>query len=114
MDCRHYNLLPCYPSLGVGSNYIVRDFSIVKMRNSSYSKIVGMGDVCFETNMRCKMTSKDVRHVLDFRLNLMLGFVLDKVMKTTLAKANGSLLRAHWLLQKEKHATLCIRPKGSL
>ena len=81
------------------------------MGNSSHSKIVGMGDVCFETNRGCKLTLKDVRHVLDFRLNLMLGFVLDKVMKTTLAKANESSLRAHWLLQKEKHVALCTRPK---
>ena len=60
------------------SNYRAGDFGTVKMRNSSYSKIVGMGDVCFETNMRCKMTSKDVRHVLDLHLNMMSGLILDK------------------------------------
>ena len=38
-----------------------------------------MDDVCFETNiMGCKWTLKDVRHVLDLRFNLMLGFPLDK------------------------------------
>ncbi|KAL6333440.1 hypothetical protein AAG906_028625 [Vitis piasezkii] len=40
-------------------NYRVGDFGTVKMRNSSYSKIVEMGDVCFET--RCKMILKYVR-----------------------------------------------------
>ena len=30
--------------------YKVKDFGVVKMGNSSHSKIVGMGDVCFETN----------------------------------------------------------------
>ena len=32
-------------------------------------------------------------------------------MKVNLAKANGSLPRAHWLLQKDKHVALCIKPK---
>ena len=58
--------------------YRVKDFGTVKMENSSHSKIVGIGDVCFETNMGCKLTLKDVRHVPNLRLNLMSGFVLDK------------------------------------
>ena len=37
-----------------------------------------MGDVCFETIMRCKLTLKDVRHVLDLHLNQMSRFALDK------------------------------------
>ena len=37
-----------------------------------------MGDVCFETIMRCKLTLKDVRHVLDLLLNQMSRFALDK------------------------------------
>ena len=48
------------------------------MGNTSHSEIIGMGDVCFETNMRCKLTLKDVRHVPDLRFNLMSSFVLDK------------------------------------
>ena len=37
-----------------------------------------MGDVCFETNMGCKLTLKDVRHVTDLHLNMMSHFVLEK------------------------------------
>ena len=48
------------------------------MGNSSHSKIVGMGDAFFETNMGCKLTLKHVRHALDLRLNLMSGFAIDK------------------------------------
>ena len=48
------------------------------MGNSSHSKIVGIGDVCLETNMEYKLTLKDVRHVPDLCLNLMSGFALDK------------------------------------
>ena len=60
------------------SNYRVGDFGTVKMRNSSYSKIVRMGDVCFETNTRRKMRLKYVRHVPDLCLNLMSSLILDK------------------------------------
>ena len=60
------------------SDYRVRDFGIIKMGNFSHSKIVGMSDVCFETNMGCKLTLKYVRHVLDLHFNLMSGFALDK------------------------------------
>ena len=66
------------PHLELFSDYKVRNFDTVKMGNSSDSKIVGMSDVCFKTNMECKLTLKNVRHVPDLRLNLMLGFVLDK------------------------------------
>ena len=66
------------PHLELFSDYKVRDFDTVKMGNSSDSKIVGMSDVCFKTNMKCKLTLKNVRHVPYLRLNLMLGFVLDK------------------------------------
>ena len=48
------------------------------MGNSSHSKIVEMSDVCFETNMGCKLTLKNVKHVLDLCLNLMSSFSLDK------------------------------------
>ena len=60
------------------SNYKVGDFGIVKMGNTSHSKIVGMGNICFETNMGCKLTLKNVRHVPDLRLNLMSSFFLDQ------------------------------------
>ncbi|KAL6319697.1 hypothetical protein AAG906_026766 [Vitis piasezkii] len=35
------------------SDYRVGDFGTIKMGNFSHSKIVGMSDVCFETNMGC-------------------------------------------------------------
>ena len=66
------------PHLEFFSYYRVKDFGTVKMENSSHSKIVGIGDVCFETNMGCKLTLKNVRHVPDLRLNLMSSFFLDQ------------------------------------
>ena len=66
------------PHLELFFYYRVREFGTIKMRNSSHSKIVGMGDVCFETNIGCKLTLKDVRHATNLYLNLMSSFVLDK------------------------------------
>ncbi|KAF5932870.1 hypothetical protein HYC85_029041 [Camellia sinensis] len=43
----------------------------------SLSKIIGMGDVCLETNLGCKLLLKDVRHVPDIRLNLISTGKLD-------------------------------------
>ena len=54
------------PHLELFSDYRVGDFGTIKMGNSSHSKIVEMSDVCFETNMGCKLTLKNVKHVLDF------------------------------------------------
>ena len=39
------------PRKGLFTTYKAGDFSIVKMGNSSYSKIAGIGNVCIETNV---------------------------------------------------------------
>ena len=49
----------------------------MKMGNSSYSKIVGIGDVCIETNVGSTMMLEDVRHVLDLRMNVFSTLVMD-------------------------------------
>lgn len=38
--------------------------------NSSHSKIVGIGEVCVQTDVGCTLTLKDVRHVHGLLLNL--------------------------------------------
>ena len=40
--------------------YKARDFGTMKLGNSSYSKIVGIGGVCIETNVGSTMMLKDV------------------------------------------------------
>ena len=65
------------PHLELFSNCRVGEFGTIKMGNSSHSKIVGMGDVCFETNMGHKLTLKYLSHVPDLRFNLMSSSVLD-------------------------------------
>ena len=39
---------------------------------------------------------------------------ISGVMKATLVKANGTSLRAHWLLQEEKYVILCVKLKKSV
>ncbi|KAF8387595.1 hypothetical protein HHK36_026248 [Tetracentron sinense] len=60
------------------TSYKAGDFGTVKMGNTSHSKIMGIGDVCIQTNVGCTLTMKDVRHVPDLRLNLISGIALDR------------------------------------
>ncbi|EXB94048.1 Adenylyl-sulfate kinase [Morus notabilis] len=57
--------------------YSTGDFGNVKMENIGASKIVGIGDICLETNLGSKLVLKDVRHVPDIRLNLISTGRLD-------------------------------------
>ena len=41
------------------------------------SKIVGMGDICLETNIGYSLVLKNVRYVLDIRVNLISTGKLD-------------------------------------
>jgi hypothetical protein len=47
------------------------------MGNEDLSKIVGIGDICLETNVDYKLLLKDMRHVPDIRLNLISTEKLD-------------------------------------
>ncbi|KAM1487717.1 hypothetical protein ACFX2I_001756 [Malus domestica] len=60
------------------STYKEGDFGIVKMGNESYSKILGIGDICLRTNLGCQLMLKDVRHIPDIRLNLISIGTLDR------------------------------------
>ena len=48
------------PTKGVFTTYKVGDFGTVKMDNSSYLKIVEIGDLCMETNVGSTMMLRDV------------------------------------------------------
>ena len=50
--------------------YVNGDYGHVRMGNEGAYKIVGIGDICLETSVGCKLLLKDVRHVSDIRLNL--------------------------------------------
>ena len=48
------------------------------MGNESYVDIVGIGDICVESNTGCALTLKNVQHVPNIRLNLIFIHALDK------------------------------------
>ena len=64
------------PQKGCSPHTKAGDFGVVKMGNSSYSKIVGIGDVCIKTNVGCMLILKDV-HVPDLRMNALSRLALD-------------------------------------
>ena len=66
------------PMKGLFTTYKVGDVGTVKMGNSSYLKIVGIGDVCIETNVGSTMMLKDVRHVPDLRMNVFSTLAMDQ------------------------------------
>ncbi|GKU93138.1 hypothetical protein SLEP1_g6763 [Rubroshorea leprosula] len=59
------------------SSYKEGDFGYLKMGNRFEAKIVGVGDVWLETNIRSKLNLKNVRHVPKISLNLMSMGMLD-------------------------------------
>ncbi|URD75525.1 hypothetical protein MUK42_34393 [Musa troglodytarum] len=52
------------------TTYRSGNFGVVKMGNHGTTDIIGMGDIHIKTNLGCKLVLKDVRHVVDLRLNL--------------------------------------------
>ena len=65
------------------------------MGNSGISKIVGIRDICLETSIGNKLVLKDVRHVLDIRLNLIsTRNLMMRDSQILLVKVNGSSLKA--------------------
>ena len=69
------------PTKGLFTTYKANDFGVVKMGNSSYSKIVKIGDVCIKTNVGCMLILKDVLHVPDLRMNVLSGNSRPQVLR---------------------------------
>ena len=60
------------------TSYKAGDFGRVKMGNNSYADIVGIGDVCVETNTGYTLALRDVQHVPDMHLNMISTHIMDK------------------------------------
>ena len=60
------------------TSYSSGDFGHVRMGNGSASKIIGIGDICLETNSGCRLMLREVRHVPDIRFNLISAGKLDE------------------------------------
>ncbi|KAK0597296.1 hypothetical protein LWI29_023800 [Acer saccharum] len=59
------------------ASYTSGDFRDVKMGNNAVAKVVGMGDVCLETNNGMMLLLKNVKHIPYIRLNLISTSKLD-------------------------------------
>ena len=59
------------------SSYRAEDHDFVKMGNEGACRVVGIGDVRLITSTGCRLVLRDVRHVLEVRLNLMSAGQLD-------------------------------------
>ncbi|KAK4438140.1 Retrovirus-related Pol polyprotein from transposon TNT 1-94 [Sesamum alatum] len=79
-------------------------FGTVKMGNEDMCQIVGCGDIFLSSNVGCQLILKDVRHILDMRLNLIsVGKLYDDGFESRMVMANGNSLRVIWLwLEEEK------------
>ena len=66
------------PTKGLYTTYKVEDFGTMKMGNTSYLRIVGIGDVCIKTNVGSTMMLKDVQHVPDLRMNVFSTLTMDR------------------------------------
>ncbi|KAL9254956.1 Retrovirus-related Pol polyprotein from transposon TNT 1-94-like protein [Drosera capensis] len=60
------------------SSHLTRQVTL-KMGNDGASKVIGVGDVCLETNMGMKLLLIGVKHALDVRINLISVQMLDNI-----------------------------------
>ncbi|KAJ8486187.1 hypothetical protein OPV22_018672 [Ensete ventricosum] len=94
------------------ATYRSENFGVVKMGNYDTTNIIGMRDIHIKTNIGCKLVLKDVRHVIDLRLNLISVVKLDdedfdvrfhkgqwKLSKGSLIVANGKKCHTLYRLQ---------------
>ena len=59
------------------TSYTSGDFGVLKMGNDGVSKVVGIGDICLQTNMRMQLLLRGVKHAPDIRFNLISVQMLD-------------------------------------
>ena len=52
------------------TSYTPGDFGVLKMGNDGVSKVIRVGDVCLQTNMRIQFLLRGVKHAPDVRFNL--------------------------------------------
>ncbi|RDX88864.1 hypothetical protein CR513_29482, partial [Mucuna pruriens] len=55
---------------GFFTSYTSGDFRVLKMSNDGVTKVIGVGDVCLQTNMGMQLWLKGVKHASDVHFNL--------------------------------------------
>ncbi|RDY02478.1 hypothetical protein CR513_14057, partial [Mucuna pruriens] len=59
------------------TSYTSSDFGVLKMGNDGVSKVIGVGDVCLQTNIGVQLRLRGVKHAPDVRFNLISMHILD-------------------------------------
>ncbi|RDY02675.1 hypothetical protein CR513_13840, partial [Mucuna pruriens] len=59
------------------TSYTASDFGVLKMGIDGVTKVIGVGDVCLQTNTGMQLWPRGVKHALDVRLNLIFVRMLD-------------------------------------
>ncbi|RDX91760.1 hypothetical protein CR513_26204, partial [Mucuna pruriens] len=72
-------VLHCMLHQGMSSLHLTLqvDFGVLKMGNDGVTKVIGVADVCLQTNTRMQLWLRGVKHVLDVRFNLIFVHMLD-------------------------------------
>jgi len=67
------------PKKGLFTTYKAGDFGTIKMDNSNYLKIVGICDMCIETNVGSIVMLNNVQHVSELKMNVFSTLAIDRV-----------------------------------
>ncbi|RDX97864.1 hypothetical protein CR513_19311, partial [Mucuna pruriens] len=59
------------------TSYTVGDFGVLKMGNDGVTKVIGVGDVCLQTNTGMQLWLRGVKHAPDVCFNLISVHMLD-------------------------------------
>ena len=85
------------------TSYRTGDFGNVRMGNIGVSKIVGIGYIFLETSSGNNLVLKDVRHVLDIRLNLIsTGKVNDEGFTNSFGESKWKLTKGSLVVARGK------------
>ena len=84
-------------------SYTFDDFGSVKMGNDGSAKAIGMGDVSLETSNGTVLFLKNVKHILDIRMNLIsIGKLDDEGFYNTFHDSQWKLTRGSMVVEKGK------------
>nr|KYP65432.1 Retrovirus-related Pol polyprotein from transposon TNT 1-94 [Cajanus cajan]KYP65440.1 Retrovirus-related Pol polyprotein from transposon TNT 1-94 [Cajanus cajan] len=102
------------------TSYTSGDFGVLKMGNDGVSKVIGVGDVCLQTNMGMQLLLRGVKHAPNVRFNLISMQILDDggydnhfgSGKWKLTK--GNLVVARWEKNSKLYWTKALVAKDSV
>lgn len=100
------------PRMEFFTSYTSGDFGVLKMGNDGVSKVIGVGDVCLQTNMGMQLLLKGVKHAPDVRFNLISVQLLDVMwVIITLVLESGNSAKVTWLWLEGRKFLNCIGQK---